>query len=83
MVVWMKTTINLPDGLGEMAKRRAAEQGCTFTSLVVDGLHHVLGEASEARRAPLPTWGAASDRVLVDPADKEAIGSALDADGWK
>ena len=79
----MKTTINLPDGLAEMTKRRAAERGCTFTSLVVEGLHHVLSEASETRRVPLPTWGSAGDRVLVDLADPEALGSALDADGWK
>lgn len=83
MVICMRTTINLPDGLAEMAKHHAAERGCTFTSLVVDGLHHVLSEASEVHRAPLPTWGTASDRVLVDPADKVALGNALDADGWK
>ena len=83
MLICMKTTINLPDGLAEMAKRCAAERGCTFTSLVVEGLHQVLSEASDARRAPLPTWGAAGGQVLVDPADKEALGSALDADGWK
>ena len=83
MVVYVKTTINLPDGLADMAKRRAAERGCTFTALVVEGLHHVLSEVSEVRRAPLPIWGSASDQVLVDPADNEALGSALDADGWK
>ena len=83
MVLCMKTTINLPDGLADMAKRRAAERGCTFTALVVEGLHHVLSEVSEVRRTPLPTWGGASDQVLVDPADKDALGSALDADGWK
>lgn len=83
MFIRMKATINLPDGLAEMAKRRAAERGCTFTSLIVEGLRHVLSETTDTRRVQLPTWGSAGDRILVDPADPEALGGALDADGWK
>ena len=36
MVMHMRTTINLPEGLGEEAKRHAAQRGCTFTALVVE-----------------------------------------------
>ena len=79
----MKTTINLPDGLVEQAKQRAAERGCTFTTLVTEGLHLVLQPASAATRAPLPTWGNKGDRVLVDIDDPDAVWDALDSDGWK
>ncbi len=83
MVSHMKTTINLPDGLAEEAKKCATKRGCTFTALVVEGLHRVLQESPPAPRSPLPTWGNKGDRVLVDLEDKEALWEILDADGWK
>ena len=79
----MKTTINLPDGLVEQAKQRAAERGCTFTTLVTEGLHLVLQPPITATRAPLPTWGEKGDRTLVDIEDSAAVWDALDSDGWK
>lgn len=79
----MKTTINLPDGLAEQAKKCAAERGCTFTALVVEGLHFMLQEPPTQPRPPLPTWGRKGDEVLVDLEDKDALWDALDADGWK
>ena len=82
-VVCMKTTINLPDGLVERAKQRAAERGCTFTTLITEGLHLVLQQATPATRAPLPTWGQKGDLVLVDIEDRDAVWQALDGDGWK
>lgn len=83
MVICMKTTINLPDGLVEQAKRRAAERGCTFTTLITEGLHLVLQPAARATQAPLPTWGNKGDRVLLDIEDRNAVWEALDSDGWK
>jgi hypothetical protein len=82
MLVCMRTTINLPDGLGEAAKRRAAEEGRTFTSVVVEGLRMVLTTQPE-REPPreLPAYGDPSARFLVDPADRPALWEALDADG--
>ena len=80
MLMHMRTTINLPDGIGEEAKRYAAQRGCTFTALIVEGLQLVVHGSSE--RGPmrkLPSYG--SGHLLVDLTDKEAVGEALDADG--
>lgn len=84
MLICMRTTINLPDGLAEEAKARARESGRTFTSLVVDGLRRVLDEErSKDAVESLPVYGDAQARPLIDLADREAIGSALDADGLR
>ncbi|MBA3741806.1 hypothetical protein [Sporichthya sp.] len=80
----MRTTINLPDALGEAAKAKAAAEGRTFTSLVEEGLRAVLGKTDEdAAPKPLPTFGDRTTRFLVDPADREAFAAALDADGLR
>ena len=84
MLVCMRTTINLPDALAEAAKRRAADEGRTFTSVVEEGLRAVL-EAPPERHSPreLPAYGDPSGRFLVDPADRAALWEALDADGGR
>lgn len=78
----MRTTINLPDGLAEAAKARAAAEGRTFTSVVEEGLRAVLA-ARQVRvdDVPLPAYGSPESRFLVDPRDPEALWAALDADG--
>lgn len=82
MLVCMRTTINLPDGLAEAAKRRAAQQGRTFTSLVEEGLRQVLAEpAGGDEPVDLPAFGDPAGRMLVDIADRDALWAALDADG--
>jgi plasmid stability protein len=82
MLVCMRTTINLPDALAEAAKRRAAQEGRTFTSIVEEGLRTVLETRPEPHPPPeLPAYGDASGRFLVDPADRMALSEALDADG--
>lgn len=82
MLVCMRTTINLPDALAEAAKRRAADENRTFTSVVEEGLRTVLAATSERPVAPqLPAYGDPAGRFLVDPADREALWRALDADG--
>ena len=84
MLICMRTTINLPDGLAEEAKARARERGRTFTSLVVDGLRRVLDDdLSTDDSEALPTYGDPNARPLVDLADREALGAALDADGLR
>ncbi len=80
----MRTTINLPDVLASAAKARAAAEGRTFTSLVEEGLRTVLADDGADRRPPaepLPATGNPNDRFLIDPADREALWAALDADG--
>ena len=82
MLICMRTTLNLPDALVEAAKRRAREEGRTFTSLVEEGLQAVLrDEAAQAPFEPLPTYGRPGGEVLVDLDDRDALWAALDADG--
>lgn len=82
MLICMRTTINLPDGLAEAAKLRAAQEGRTFTSVVEEGLRTVLATRHESDLPQeLPAHGDPSARFLVDPADRSALWDALDADG--
>jgi plasmid stability protein len=82
MLICMRTTINLPDALTQAAKRRAAEEGRTFTSIVEEGLRTVLEARPERHPAPeLPAYGDPSGRFLVDPSDRVAVWQALDVDG--
>lgn len=52
MVIGMKTTLNLDDRLLREAKKRAAEQGVTLTSVIEDALRVALepSPASEPYR---------------------------------
>ena len=52
----MRTTIRLPELLLQKAKKRAAEEGRTVTSLIEEGLKYVLAEpkASKRKRVRLP-----------------------------
>lgn len=83
MLVCMRTTLNLPDALAEAVKKRAAEEGRTVTSLVIEGLRAVLARKEDtARTAPrLPTSGRSGGRMLVDITDRDALWDVLDADG--
>ena len=46
----MRTTIRLKDDLLKRAKKRAADEGRTLTSLVEDGLVLILSKAKASRR---------------------------------
>lgn len=83
MVVCMRTTINLPDALGEAAKRRAARDGRTLTSLVEEGLRRVLADEPQPEARELPAHGDPGGRFLVDPSDRDALWSVLDGDGLR
>jgi CopG antitoxin of type II toxin-antitoxin system len=39
-----RTTVRLPEDLLKRAKRKAAAEGRTLTSLITDGLQHVVSE---------------------------------------
>ncbi len=83
MLICMRTTINLPDGLAREAKARAAAEGRTFTSLLEEGLRSVLADdrpATSGRPDPLPAFGNPARRLLVDPADRDALWNALEGD---
>ncbi len=50
----MKTTINLPDGLWESAKRHAKKNNTTMTALIQAGLYRVLQENPPVQGFTLP-----------------------------
>ncbi len=81
MLVCVRTTLNLPDGLVEAAKIRAAAEGRTFTSLVEAGLRSVLeSETTVDAVVTLPSYGRPGGEMLVDIDDRDAIWAALDAE---
>ena len=49
----MRTTVRLPDDLLRRARKKAAEEGRTLTSLLEEGLKTVLTESKPARRTPV------------------------------
>ncbi len=82
MLMCMRTTLNLPDGLVEAAKAKAAAEGRTLTSVVEEGIRAVLEvPAPRPSATTLPAYGEAGGRFLVDPADRDALWAALDIDG--
>ena len=50
----MRTTVRLRDDLLKRAKRRAAEEGRTLTSVIEEGVVLVLGAPKPKRCAPTP-----------------------------
>ena len=46
----MRTTIRIDDDLLKQAKKQAAEEGRTLTSLVEDGLAFILSKPKNSRR---------------------------------
>lgn len=81
MLICMRTTLNLPEGLVAQAKARAAESGRTFTSLVEEGLRLVLEQHDiPVTPEPLPAYGQPEARILVDLADRDALWATLDED---
>ena len=83
MLMCVRTTINLPDALAEAAKAKALAERRTFTSIVEEGLRAVLAAPRRATPTLLPCYGDPSGRPLVDLADRDALGAALDADGTR
>ncbi len=70
MVLCMKTTIELPDGLLIAAKKRAAEERRPLRALIEDGLHHVLrtrpGPAARKLKWVTSAGGLPPDLDLAD-----------------
>lgn len=49
----MRTTIRLPEDLLSRAKRKAAEEGRTLTSLIEEGLRTVVTPKTNKKREPV------------------------------
>jgi len=74
----MRTTINLPDELLRVLKKRAAEQGTTVTALIEDSLRASLAGTharGRARRVRLKTYGRGG---LLPGVDLDDAASLLD-----
>jgi plasmid stability protein len=80
MLICMRTTLNLPDGLMEAAKARAARDGRTVTSLLEEGLRAVLAETARPGPVQLPAYGSGVAAVLVDLDDRAALEDALESE---
>ncbi len=79
MLICVRTTLNIADGLAEAAKRRAAAEHRTLTSLIEEGLRTVLAREQQATSVPtLPTYGKRGDQMLIDIDDRDALYAALD-----
>lgn len=72
--------MNLPDGLLEQAKARAATEGSTVTNLVVEGLRARLAAppADAGTQISLPTRRLG--RSAVDISDNRNVRDVLDSD---
>ena len=71
--------MNLPDGLMDQVRARAAASGRTTTSLVEEALRLLLetpGTGTPPRE--LPAYGTPGGRFLVDLEDRDALWAALD-----
>jgi len=72
-----RTTVRLPEDLLKRAKRKAAAQGRTLTSLIEDGLRRVIAEnqAGAKRKRVLPRVSTATGGPMpgIDLSDSSAL----------
>jgi hypothetical protein len=74
MVIWVKTTIDIADGLMMAAKERAHQDGTTLRALIERGLSRVLEEPTEGARVPFKAVTFPLEPLPgVDPYDWDAI----------
>jgi hypothetical protein len=72
----VRTTVRLPEDLIRSAKRKAAAQGRTLTSLIAEGLRLVVdqGERGKSKRVLLPVSKATGGPMPgIDITDMSAI----------
>jgi hypothetical protein len=78
MVIWVKTTIDIADGLLSEAKERARQEGTTLRALVERGLSRALGEAPPSSQPFTPVTGRLEPRPGTDPySDWEGIRDSI------
>jgi hypothetical protein len=77
-------TVRLPEGLLNRARRKAAAEGRTLTSLIEDGLWAVVGEhrETEKRRPVMPRVSKAGGGLMpgIDLTDPTTLQEADDLD---
>jgi hypothetical protein len=79
-----RTTIRLPQELLDRARRKAAEEGRTVTSLIEDGLRVVVGDNPRTRKRkpvmPRVSKAGGGIRPGIDLTDESALQEAEDLD---
>jgi len=78
-----RTTVRLPDDLLHRARRKAAAEGRTLTSLIEDGLRAVVGERKTDKRKPvMPRVSNAGGGIMpgIDLTDPSTLQEADDLD---
>ena len=79
-----RTTVRLPSDLLSRAKRKAAAEGRTLTSLIADGLRMVLADDRRSQRAKriLPPVSKATGGLLpgIDITDSRSLQESDDID---
>ena len=77
-MIWVKTTIDIADGLLMEAKERARSEGTTLRALVERGLSRALSEPSPSGDAFEPVTGRLEPLPGTDPyADWESIRDSI------
>ena len=81
MVIHMKTTLNIDDGVMRRLREEAARRRTTISALVEAALRRILAEPSHGAdsgraRPALPTWR--SGGALVDVSNRAELYSAMD-----
>ena len=77
MVLHMKTTLNIDDGVMLRLRREAARTGRTMSELVETALRGLLqAKPAAVELRPLPSF--TSGGALVDVADREALYRAME-----
>lgn len=78
-----RTTVRLPEGLIERAKKRAANDGRTLTALIEDGLRRVLSDApplDRQRRLPRVSTATGGLQPGIELNDSAALQELDDLD---
>ena len=81
MLIWMRTTINLPDSLNRDLKRFAVEQGKTVTDVIHDAVSETLLRHTQQTLRDcvvLPTFGGNGLQPGVDLNDNAGLRDLMD-----
>jgi hypothetical protein len=78
MVIWVKTTIDIADGILMEAKQRARREGTTLRALVERGLSRELSESNPSASPFEPVTGRLDPLPGTDPySDWEGIRDSI------
>lgn len=77
MVIHMKTTLNIDDGVMKRLKEEAARTGRTMSELMETALRRLLDASREpVELSPLPSFDGGG--ALVDVSDRDALYQAME-----